>query len=458
MNIQHLFCDWTRLAVVAGVSLAGVAAVPAAPFTMGTLGDSYTDEYTTSSAQRDEHRSLAEIIDIHYSGPFGGGTGSGVFGEWNNSYSPSEPRRAGYEFNWARSAASTGQPTGSVPGSRSLTVIGQQLNGPSGGSGLLKQLDDGDFNVVYLSAGVNNYDFVDNAENNLPSNTFLEDLEDWTVGDLQQIVTEVRSVDPNAKIVIGNVVDRAAWPLNRTNSPPSDEVKQAYSDSIDRTNARIQQFANALGIPILDQHQLLEKLTFGADPKPIAGQDYNALTDDTTGENTSRPQVTLAGFYLNNSLVDNTDDPGESADDRGPSASINEVDFGDGVKPFVSLYGDWAHPSTAFQGFYANVLLTALRDIHGVDIGDEPGEGLLSWQEIFDIAWQAHDGLGETPDVDLDGFSFGSYQDTGGQFDPKFGGVFDYNTYILIPEPGTAALLLAGSGLILSAGRRRRAN
>ena len=158
---------------------------------VGTMGDSLTDEYGA-----DNNRSgMVWVEQLVTSRDFNFGAFSAV--------SRGEPRRAGYEYNWARSGAT-------ATGDYSYAL-------PRQWAGLANQVIAGEVDFIYLGIGGNDFGFTDDvgkydliARGNLSGNA-LDEFIDRVVGRIETAI-DVVSVVGNVKLVLGNITDFGVTP------------------------------------------------------------------------------------------------------------------------------------------------------------------------------------------------------------------------------------------------------
>ncbi|GEM_PF-896108 len=297
-NGQSLFTQMSGR-VLTGVVLASVLAM-AAPVLgqtgivrFGTLGDSLTDEYFEQD-YGGYARCWAQLLVEERSVPMGPTAVAAGVTYWG------EPRRSGYEDNWARYSGTT-----------ETTIVSGAHFGLRNSVGIR-----GTSHAVLFIGG---NDFSPWAG---PYNALY--MGDWFAADIQAYI-ESRLVNYRAmldvlqqtgvKIVLANVLDFSFMPF----------VSGGHSVGFarDRVNNVITQFNTSL-------REL-------ADERDLVYVDIHALTKDLFGTNTN-PRSTI--------LVGNT--------------SINLL--GAGVGANNAFVVDAAHPHTVIQGIWANLFITALSD------------------------------------------------------------------------------------------------
>jgi hypothetical protein len=179
---------------------------------IGVLGDSYSDEYQFYPPHRTTARNWVEILAMTR------GLNFGRFG----TESRGEPRNQGYEYNWARSDATTDD----------LIATGQH-------SGLAAQVALGEVNLVVVFIGGN--DFI-NAMKTADPVAALHEVGPRAEANLESAVATILRAHPAVNVVIITVPDirdlpEFRVPLNAGHLP------KAYSDAaaatVQRYNASI---------------------------------------------------------------------------------------------------------------------------------------------------------------------------------------------------------------------------
>jgi len=189
---------------------------------VGAMGDSLTDEYEFSglSAGRNWLEQLALRRGVN-------------FGSRSATPRP-EPRRAGYEFNWARSGAT----------SATLLSDGQH-------TGLAEQVAAGTVTLAYLGIGSNDFGFsYDSIYDGRLVGAGLDAFV-AAIGDNVRTALDAVSARGPVKLVIGNVPDYGAAPTLRLLFPDAAKRKRV-TDATVAANAKIRALAVVRGIPIVD--------------------------------------------------------------------------------------------------------------------------------------------------------------------------------------------------------------
>ena len=209
----------------AGLMVAVLALVPTAMARagaeslggIGILGDSYSDEYQFYPPDRTTARNWMEILAA---------TRGLDFGRFSVR-SRGEPRNQGYEFNWARSDATTDD----------LIATGQH-------TGLAAQVARGQVRIVCIFIGGN--DFINALKAPVPLDA-LRGVLPRALSNYRAAVETIRSADPQVRLVLATVPDirnlpEFAAPLRDGRLPQA--VADAFTAAIARYNAQVQAIAS----------------------------------------------------------------------------------------------------------------------------------------------------------------------------------------------------------------------
>lgn len=193
---------------------------------IGAMGDSLTDEYQT-----DEYLSgLCWVEQLVKSR----GLNFGAF----SSTSRDEPRRYGYEYNWARyGAKATGNSAYDLP---------------SQWAGLANQVLEGNVTYVYLGIGSNDFGLVGNYGTIAMGNLVGSDLEafiDSVVGRIEVALDEVSSAG-DVRLILGNIPDNGETPLMQQRYNVQQRAR--VTDALMQANTKIMTIANQRVIPVID--------------------------------------------------------------------------------------------------------------------------------------------------------------------------------------------------------------
>jgi lysophospholipase L1-like esterase len=184
---------------------------------IGVLGDSYSDEYQFYPPHRSTARNWVEILAA---------TRGLNFGRFSTE-SRGEPRNQGYEYNWARSDATTDD----------LIATGQH-------TGLAAQVARGEVNLVVVFIGGN--DFINAMKAPDPAAAFQK-VGPRAEANLERAVATILKAHPDVKLVIITVPDIRDLPEFRVplNAGRLSRVlADAATATIRRYNARIRALAS----------------------------------------------------------------------------------------------------------------------------------------------------------------------------------------------------------------------
>ena len=197
---------------------------------IAVLGDSQSDEYQADDKRGGEHiLNWVEILTKYR---------NLNFGQWG---ARDEPRRSGYEYNWARSAATTS----------SMITSGQHL-------GVAQQVKDGKVDLVIMYIGANDFaPYVSNGYdaiyNKKVSNHALGDKIDTTVRNIETAIDTIQA-SGSAKILLVTIPD---W--NKQffiDSFYPDAMKRLeVSDAIKQANDKIVHLAKKKDVLLFDVNQ-----------------------------------------------------------------------------------------------------------------------------------------------------------------------------------------------------------
>ncbi len=200
---------------------------------IGVLGDSFYDEYQGTDGRGGEYHAvtfnLVELLARDRGFHFG------AWGEWG------EPRREGYQYNWARSGAT----------SSSMIEMGQH-------TGLAEQIAEGRVTFVFIGVGGN--DFSPYYGN------FFERIYTGDMSD-DELADKVAAAIANLTLAVDTVQQAGAqgvaitmftqWNLDPTVYTlfPDANRRQRVAQAIDAVNAGLQAMAAERGVAVIDQNQ-----------------------------------------------------------------------------------------------------------------------------------------------------------------------------------------------------------
>ncbi|MFC1795370.1 LamG-like jellyroll fold domain-containing protein [Planctomycetota bacterium] len=243
---------------------------------IGAMGDSLTDEYQT-----DEYLSgLCWVEQLVKSR----GLDFGAF----SSTSRGEPRRYGYEYNWARYGAKAN-------GNSAYDL-------PSQWAGLANQVIEGKVTYVYLGIGSNDFGPVGNYGTIALGNLVGSDLEafiDSVVGRIEVALDEVCSTN-DVRLILSNIPDNGVTPPTQRNY--NEEQRARVTDAIKQANNKILAIANQRVIPVIDifglgNLSLHDSLTIGGvliNTKGASNDPHNFLLSDG-----AHPGTVVQGMLAN---------------------------------------------------------------------------------------------------------------------------------------------------------------
>jgi phospholipase/lecithinase/hemolysin len=206
-------------AVVVGLALFGALTAPAranGPGGIGVLGDSYSDEYQFYPPDRSTAKNWVEILAESR------GLNFGRF----SSQSRGEPRNKGFEYNWARSDAT----------SDDLIATGQH-------TGLAAQVRSGEVSLVWVFIGGN--DFINALKSPQPVDT-LRSVLPRAITNYQTAFKTIFDASPNVRLVLVTIPDirnllEFSGPLR--DGKIAHEVADAFTAAIQRFNSQIRWLA-----------------------------------------------------------------------------------------------------------------------------------------------------------------------------------------------------------------------
>ena len=196
---------------------------------IGIMGDSNSDEYRANDSRgglyADNTLNWMEQLVLNRHLNFG------PWGKW------SEPRRTGYEYNWARTGATAS----------SLIESGQH-------TGLAQQVADGKVSIVFLWIGDNDFHLTNGTYEEIYDGTLsgaeIELKIDRFVDDVTTAVDTVLGAG-NVQMVIVTVLDQGLAP-EAAKRFPAPEGRQRVTDAINTVNQRLKQLAESRNIAVAD--------------------------------------------------------------------------------------------------------------------------------------------------------------------------------------------------------------
>ncbi len=291
---------------------------------LGAIGDSLTDEYLEDSY--DYARAWTEILVDERGITFGptavqAGQPGGTWGE---------PRRRGFQDNWARSGATTndalntGQHTGVAGGAQSRDVSHVVIyiggNDFSPWAGAYDEIYDGAWSQGQINA--------------------------WIAGRVGNVGTILDTVGATpAKIVLLGILDFSVMPWLHQGAYTDPARREAVADAVSQLGD---------GLRVLAQQRQLVFVDVFAFGRAVFGDNFNL-----------RPTLTIGNVAID----------------------LDEVDSSTGAIPTAGFVDDGVHPNTVLQALWANLILTALNQAY------DTGVPLFSEQQMLATAGIAYGGV-----------------------------------------------------------------
>lgn len=281
--------------MVAGIVLAATACPAWAGVVarVGVLGDSLSDEYRFADDPPDRAaaRNYVEIL---------GAADRLDFGAFATA-SRGEPRRQGYEFNWARSGARTG-------------------GLPEQTAGLAQQAAAGQVDYGFILIGGN--DFQDVAAGAADPATAIPLAVTNTVTAARTLLGATAATNPDFRLVVGNVPDVTRTPAARFALAQNPGLAPQFAQlraGIDQYNAALAgQFASDDRVAVLDTNALFDEILDNPGSQ-VPGVVLDPATPGPGPRNVFVDPVhagTVAHARLGNALID-----------------VLNTEFGSGVEP-----------------------------------------------------------------------------------------------------------------------------
>jgi len=317
------------------VSFLCLISNPSHSQTIGVVGDSLADEYFEDPSEDGiqaydyAFNWLQQLVNDR---SFDGGPTAQEAAQPGNTWG--EPRRTGYEYNWARYGATSGNMIGS----------GQH-------TGLSSQIIANGIDYAVLAIGSNDFSPYLAAYNNIYWGNWndqqIDTYNDQVLANIDLALTTI--LFPGVDLVLVNVPDYNVVPLVR-NSYPNAVYRERVTNAIRKLNRRVEDLAREQGLILFDLYGL-SKTIFGENFEPA----YSTLFIGNV-------QINL----LQHDTIFNSN-------------------------PTAGFVHDSIHPHTHLQGVIANVILRAL------DVAFDSGINLFSEEEILShagIAYGGEDTLG----------------------------------------------------------------
>lgn len=275
---------------------------------LGIMGDSGSDEYRANDNRggtyRDTTFNWAELLQRFR---------NINIGEWGTR---AEPRRTGYEYNWARSSAL----------SDDLISTGQH-------TGLASQIANGLVSHVYIQIGTNDFSPWNGTYEAIYENTItptqLENKISGIVSNILLAIDTVQSAGP-VNVVMATLMDRGNTP-KFLNDFPDPAKRQRVTDVITEINTRLKAGALSRGVAVADLFNI---------------SNYISSRIDQNG-------------YLNVG---------------GELISMVTV----GNEPHNVILGDNEHAGTVFSGIFANFISAAFNSAFNLNIPEFTDNEILT--------------------------------------------------------------------------------
>jgi phospholipase/lecithinase/hemolysin len=291
----RLFLSGVLLAVLVIVTPRGATAGP--PPGIGVLGDSYSDEYRFYPPDRSTARNWVEILAQTRGLNFG----------WYSAASRGEPRNQGFEYNWARSDATT----------EDLIASGQH-------TGVAAQVARGEVGLVFVFIGGN--DFINALRSADPAAALRATLP-RALANYRVAVRTVLGASPDAKLVLATLPDirdlpEFAGPIREGRIPPA--LADDYTAAIREYNAQIRSLSAS------EPRAALIDLDLTARVANLLSRDY--VTVGGRRVDRRRPANDPAHFFLADVRHPGTLGQGLMA---GMFVEVVNARFGAGIEPIT---------------------------------------------------------------------------------------------------------------------------
>jgi hypothetical protein len=281
---------------------------------LGVLGDSNSDEYRADDNRGGSYAATTLTwIEILASNR------KINFGPWGTR---DEPRRTGFEYNWARSAANI----------RGALKSGQH-------TGLAQQVAAGEVSHVFIFLGGNDFNLsnrtYDEIYNGDLDDVALQAKIDRIVNDLTIIIDTILNAGEIQMVVVPITDPIIGGGASSLSQYPDPSRRQRVTDAINAINVRLEEMAASRPIGLVDLTEAYEELS--------------SLIDD-------QGVINLAGESIN-------------IDSRGNEPHNLRLNDGSG------------HPGTVASGLFANIFfIKPFNEFLGLEIP------LLSDEEILETA------------------------------------------------------------------------
>jgi len=261
---------------------------------IGVLGDSTSDEYRADDARGGEYgETTLNWVELLVRNR---GLNFGQWGSWE------EPRRAGYEYNWARTGATID----------SMITSGQV-------AGLAQQVAERKVSYVFIWIGNNDFHLKNGPYEEI-YNGKLNDAElqkriDHLAANIEYAMDTILQAG-DVKMAIVTIADQGVAPQAKILFPNA-QKRQRVTEAVNKLNARIQEFAQERGVLVLDSNAVGKvlfsrvnwegKLTF-SDQKITVLTKGNEPHHLQLEDNIGHAGTVLSGIIANSLFIEPFDD------------------------------------------------------------------------------------------------------------------------------------------------------
>lgn len=271
---------------------------------IGIIGDSNSDEYRADDNRGGSYTSTT----LNWAEQLAQSRGLN-FGTWSIT-TRNEPRRKGFEYNWARSAATSG------------TLLSQNQH-----IGLGNQIQQGKIQLIIVHIGANDFAPYNPNGYGVIYNGTLTDIQlntkiDQIITNIDTALSYVNGVSGgNAPIIITNIFDWNLHPYIQSTYPDANKRKRVTS-AINRTNSKMSELANKYS---------------------IAYNNLNSYAKSVVNSLDSQGRLKILNEY------------------------INVMSIGD--EPHNGFLSDYIHAGSVMEGLFANRYIKVFNKFYGEKTG-----------------------------------------------------------------------------------------
>ncbi len=219
----------SKLKLVPPPSFTGTSVISAG---IGVMGDSISDEYRADDSRGGGYGTTTlnwvEQLVLRR------GLNFGPWGTWD------EPRRTGYEYNWARSAATTSM----------LLEQGQH-------TGLAQQVAEGKVSIVFLWIGYDDFSLTNGTYEEIYNGSLndadLQTKVNQTVENITTAVDTVLAAGP-VKMVIVTLADAGLTPKALVRFPNA-AGRRRFTNAVGQVNNGIDELASTRGVTVVNANR-----------------------------------------------------------------------------------------------------------------------------------------------------------------------------------------------------------